>query len=262
MKDNLRYDYVPHASELVIRMPSKVHDLFTNLVVLEIHRQIDTAIVEFSKSSSTSPLARFLQDVKGTTTSDVEASDNPRHQRSPDASFCVTGAQFPGVVIETAYSQGAKSLRRVADDWVMLSDGSVKMVIGLEIGYRAKKTANVTDKVFVWEPKLKTEIVPVLTSECTLNYEFRGDDDSLQILNDALTIPLCALAPLVMLEDYGIAKTQHSLSVVSISMTALEALLGQARDDSELVRARQGYKEVLPPQTVKRRWSSSSEEDL
>lgn len=65
-----------------------------------------------------------------------------------------------------------------------------------------------------------------------------------------------------MLEDYGIAKTQHSLSVVSISMTALEALLGQARDDSELVRARQGYKEVLPPQTVKRRWSSSSEEDL
>lgn len=150
-------------------MPSKLHDLFTKKVVLEIHNQINTAIAEFSKSSSTSSLAQFLQDVEETTTSDVQASDNPRHRRSPDASFCCNGAQFPGLVIETAYSQGSKSLRRVADDWVMLSDGNVKMVIGLEIGYRAKKNAKVIDKVYVWEPKWKMENVPVLTSECTVN---------------------------------------------------------------------------------------------
>ncbi|MCJ1270700.1 hypothetical protein MMC22_010597 [Lobaria immixta] len=267
-------------------MPSNLHGLFTKNITHGIHNQINAAIAKFSKSSSTSSLAQFLRDVEETTTSDVEASDNPRHRRSPDASFCCNWAQFPGLIIETAYSQGSKSLRRVADDWVMLSDGNVKMVIGLEIGYRARKNAKVIDKVFVWEPNWKTENVPVLTSECTVNKvspisslvtrrelwntrflfnitAVHGLDAQRQVtINEALTIPLCALAPLVMLENYGIHKSQHSTPVASIPMTALAAFLDHAQDTFDLVQARRGYKEVLPPQTIKRRWSSSSEEDL
>lgn len=102
----------------------------------------------------------------------------------------------------------------------------------------------------------------VLDSHSTLKL-FRGLDAQRQvIINEALTIPLCALAPLVMLENYGIFKTQHSIPVVSIPMTALAAFLDHAQDTFDLVRARQGYKDVPPPQTIKRRWSSSSEEDL
>lgn len=150
-------------------MPSRVHEQFTDLVTLEIRRQIEIAIVKFSECSSSSPLAQFLRNINVAGSSDVVAYDNPGHKRSPDASFHCNGVHFPSLVIETAYSQGAKSLRRVADDWVMMSNGNVKMVIGLEIGYRAKKTMKVTDKVFVWEPKWKAEEVPVLTSECTFN---------------------------------------------------------------------------------------------
>lgn len=150
-------------------MPSPVHERFTALVVQEIKRQIDIAIVEFSKDTSLSPSAQVLRNIEWTASSDIVAHDNPSHKRSPDASFHCNGVHFPSLVIETAYSQGAKSLRRVADDLVMMSNGNVKMVIGLELGYRAKKTTKVTDKIFVWEPKWKAEEVPVLTSECTFN---------------------------------------------------------------------------------------------
>ena len=62
-------------------MPSNVHDISTNLFDLVLNRQIDTVIVEFSPSSSTTPLARLLQDVKGNTASTVEALDVPRHRQ-------------------------------------------------------------------------------------------------------------------------------------------------------------------------------------
>lgn len=45
-------------------------------------------------------------------------------------------------------------------------------------------------------------------------------------------------------------------------MTALAAFLDHAQDTFDLVQARRGYKDVLPPQTITRRGSSSSEEDL
>ncbi|MCJ1269029.1 hypothetical protein MMC22_008917 [Lobaria immixta] len=232
VNDKVRYYYVPHATELVIRMPSPVRERFTALVVQEIKRQIDIAIVEFSKDTSLSPSAQVLRNIEWTASSDIVAHDNPSHKRSPDASFHCNGVHFPSLVVETAYSQGAKSLRRVADDLVMMSNGDVKMVIGLELGYRSKKTTKVTDKVFVWEPKWKAEKVPVLTSECTFNKPFRNVDGHLPVTgSEALIIPLCALAPRAILDKYGIVNNQYLLPAASISMTTLATFLDQAQEE-------------------------------
>ena len=86
--------------------------------------------------------------MKGIVSSDVVACDNARHSRSPDASFSCNEAQFPSLIMEAACSQGATSLRHVANDLVMMNNGNVKMVIGLKIDY-ARKPRKVADKVLL-----------------------------------------------------------------------------------------------------------------
>jgi hypothetical protein len=165
-----RYDYIPQYSELIIRMPAYVHELLSAKIVAEFQHQIDGAA---TKHSPNTPLGRLIRMIEYAGSTDVVQQPNNGekpscHWRSPDASFRCLGSLYPGVIIETSYSQRVKNLRRVADDYVMMSDGNVKMVLGLDIGYVAKKGEAPVDKVFVWEAILKMEEVPVLVSECTV----------------------------------------------------------------------------------------------
>jgi hypothetical protein len=49
-----------------------------------------------------------------------------------------------------------------------MSNGNIRMVLGLDIGYVTKKGEEPIDKVLVWEPMLKMEETPVLVSGCTV----------------------------------------------------------------------------------------------
>ena len=66
----------------------------------------------------------------------------------PDASFWHEDAEYPGVIIEVAYSQKRKKLGRLAEDYLLDSDASVQVVIGLDIEYGNKGSRKAT--LSVW----------------------------------------------------------------------------------------------------------------
>ena len=149
-------------------MPFSIHELFTRKVLNTILQEIHTFAGELPPTSA---LSRFLGDIETFGSTDVYAADDSRHRRSPDHSIRCKGTRFPAIVIETAYSQSEKKLRRVAHDWIVLSHGNVKMVIGLEMNYQLPlRTSSGTQvgQVLVWEPVLRRELDhDILTSQCT-----------------------------------------------------------------------------------------------
>ena len=264
-------------------MPLPIHDRFTRKVVNAILKEIQTVA---DGLPPTSALSRFLRDIDAYGSTDFYAADDPRHRRSPDDSICCEGTRFPAIVIETAYSQSEKRLRRVADDWIMLSNGNVKMVIGLEMSYQPSTTTSSetqVDQILVWEPVLKQELHhDVLISQCTLQKVccsiIRKKDETVRRLRimltsqtlshrpgtvastDALTIPVRALAPRFTLDQYEVPEHQRSWNAVSVPFSTLALILDQCQRAFERHRARQGQEDLLSAHNLKRRWSSSSEE--
>jgi len=56
----------------------------------------------------------------------------------PDASFWHDNAQYPGVIIEVAYSQKRKRLGWLANNYLLDLDANVWVVISLDIKYGKK----------------------------------------------------------------------------------------------------------------------------
>jgi acyl carrier protein len=77
---------------------------------------------------------------------DAQFNTNSKHE--PDASFWHEDAQYPGVIIEVSYSQKRKMLGRLAEDYILDSDASVQVVVGLDIEYGKKGSREAT--LSVW----------------------------------------------------------------------------------------------------------------
>ena len=157
-------------------MPSRIHELFLIKLVDEIRNQIAEKVAQ----APSSPVSLILRNIQYYASSDVEEprSNNDRkpsqHHRSPDASLGFEVSQFPSLIIECSYAQRNKNLRRIADDYVMMSDGNTKMVVGVDIGYRPRRGEELVDKVLIWEAKESMEtidgkLMSVLETECTLD---------------------------------------------------------------------------------------------
>jgi hypothetical protein len=75
--------------------------------------------------------------------------DSDYGPHDPDSSFRHLEAQYPGIIIEVSYSQKRKDLPRLADDYILGSDGNVCAVIGLDVEYRGKMAT-----LSVWRPRI------------------------------------------------------------------------------------------------------------
>lgn len=69
-------------------------------------------------------------------------------KHEPDASFWHDNGRYPGVIIEVTYSQKRKSLGRLAEDYLLDSDTSVQVVVGLDIEYGKNDSRKAT--LSVW----------------------------------------------------------------------------------------------------------------
>ncbi|KAF2466100.1 uncharacterized protein BDR25DRAFT_336652 [Lindgomyces ingoldianus] len=137
VNDKIRYDYNSETHRLVVRMPTGVHELFIDGVEDAIRSQLK-AIRRGSDKA-----ARFAQKVWPARSTEIEfpVEDCPTGRRSkyePDASFWHENAQYPGVIIEVAYSQKKKRLGQLAEDYLLDSDANVRVVVGLDIEYGKK----------------------------------------------------------------------------------------------------------------------------
>ena len=78
----------------------------------------------------------------------VENAPSTKSKHEPSASFWHDDAQYLGVIIEVAYSQKRKRLGKLAEDYLLDSDASVQVVVGLDIEYGRKRSRQATFSVW------------------------------------------------------------------------------------------------------------------
>jgi hypothetical protein len=103
---------------------------------------------------------------------DGDQQQSIRHE--PDLMFQHKDAAWPGVVIEVSYSQKKKALPRLADNYILGSDGNIRVVVGLDLDYKKSKEASIS----VWR----------LKSSTNRNGEVEGEVE--QVVNNRVTCPL------------------------------------------------------------------------
>lgn len=130
-------------------MPTGIHEIFIAGVEDAIRSQLK---VIRDGSNGAALFAQKVHPARSTEiyfpVDDVLPSTKSKHE--PDASFWHQDAQYPGVIIEVAYSQKRKSLRRLADDYLLDSDASVRVLVGLDIEYGNRGSRKAT--LSVWRP--------------------------------------------------------------------------------------------------------------
>ena len=145
-----RFDWLPHTSPFIVRMPTSTHDVFTELIVRQIWSQLENV------ARGDKEVAAIVDLVRSEAPSDVYlygyGSINNRYPKHPpDASFAHADSQYPFIVIETSYSQRHKDLARLANNYICGSNGNISMVLGLDIEYGVgSKRASVS----IWRPRL------------------------------------------------------------------------------------------------------------
>ena len=77
-----------------------------------------------------------------------DAPPTIKSKHEPDASFWHDDAQYPGIIIEVAYSQKRKRVGRLAEEYLLDSDASVQVVVGLDIEYGKEGSRKAT--LSVW----------------------------------------------------------------------------------------------------------------
>jgi len=137
-----RYDFFPAAKRFVLRMPTGVHETFLNEVVDDLKRQL--------ASIASRPSAGFAQNIKAHRSTTISFGDSEYGDHQPDDQFQYSDSPYPGVIIEVSYSQKRKMLGRLADDYILGSDGDTRVVVGLDIGYGGSKKATLS----VWRARI------------------------------------------------------------------------------------------------------------
>jgi len=125
-------------------MPSVLHEKLAADIIDEIRQQLR------SIASEGGPAAEFAKNIRpnGSGTITFDDSDFGRHD--PDASFQHVDAQYPGVIIEVSYSQKRKDLARLAEDYILGSDGNIRVVIGIDVDYKDKSAT-----LSKWQPRFQ-----------------------------------------------------------------------------------------------------------
>ena len=86
-----------------------------------------------------------------------DAPPNTKSKHEPDSSFWHNDAKYPGVIIEVSYSQKRKRLGRLAEEYLLDSDASVQVVVGLDIEYGRKRSHKATSRkatLSVWRTRM------------------------------------------------------------------------------------------------------------
>ena len=128
-------------------MPTSIHEMFIAGVEEAIYSQLRLIRDGLNRA------AVFAQKVHPARSSEIyfpvdDAPPGKKSKHEPDASFWHEDAKYPGVIIEVAYSQKRKKLGRLAEDYLLDSDASVQVLVGLDIEYGNKGSRKAT--LSVW----------------------------------------------------------------------------------------------------------------
>lgn len=249
VKDKIRYDYDEENCRLVVRMPSAVHELFIDGLEDEIRSQLKAIRGESDGK------AQFAQKVRAARSTEIRFAANASSSQSkyePDASFGHIDAQYPGVVIEVAYSQKKKRLGRLAENYLLDSDASVRVVVGLDIEY-GKDSCKAT--LSIWRPELSdSPSGPELRAVDVVADKAFRDEKGNPVEHPGLRLRLSDFAcEELVQEEMGDDDTEVCISGIQLCQYLAAA-------ESKVQRAHR--KHSLPDKVKKRKRSSSPLEEI
>ncbi|KFZ01455.1 hypothetical protein V500_00758 [Pseudogymnoascus sp. VKM F-4518 (FW-2643)] len=142
-EEQVKYDYNPTTCKFAVRMLSRCHEVFLGAVTDEIGFQFRQMSLEAKDAEERS----FLRKIKFMGSADVPLispgqESAGKGKRCPDAQFGPQGTNFPGVIIEVAYSH--KNLPELAKDYIVRSRGRTRAMIGFDIAYGKANNKNAT----------------------------------------------------------------------------------------------------------------------
>jgi hypothetical protein len=146
-----RYNYDEDKRKLVVRMATEIHERFIDKVEDDIRTQLRTI------QNGSGKKAEFAQKVHPARSTHIHLGASISSSKSryePDASFRHKDAQYPGVIVEVVYSQKKPYLNRLAENYILDSDASVRAVVCVHIEYGNKESRRAT--LSIWRPKMFT----------------------------------------------------------------------------------------------------------
>lgn len=128
-------------------MPTKIHEVFLDHIEDAIRRWLKEIANESNKKGL------FAANVRPTRSTTLffpidNTLSHTKSQYEPDASFWHKDADWPGIIIEVAYSQNPKSLHRLVENYLLDSDTNIQVVVGLNIEYGRAKSRKATFSVW------------------------------------------------------------------------------------------------------------------
>ncbi|KAJ5285974.1 hypothetical protein N7524_001280 [Penicillium chrysogenum] len=245
VEDKVRYDYDICRHRFIIRMLFPLHELFSTKVANDIAQQIR----QFQGHND--PIGKFALGLDHFGSSRIllpEETDDGEQiftRREPDISFGHHQARYPGVVLEVCYSQKSKSVSYLADDYILNTDGSINMVIALDIDYQGSQRASFT----VWKPNFSyVNGLKELRAKATIEAEVFRKNDGTPAEGVTLQIPLREFAPKEISQSYGDME-----QVIRISSRQLCGFLSSAEARQRVQTQQAGVVNHIDPGIVKRR---------
>ncbi len=132
-------------------MPTQLHVVFIARVVKEIERRLDAITDGETQSKSFAQKIKHNGSGRLTFQSAEDDDSQTTIKREPDAEFKHKDACWPGVIIEVSYSQKTKALPHLANNYILETDGNIRVVVGLDLDYKTMKAT-----VSMWGPRYVT----------------------------------------------------------------------------------------------------------
>jgi hypothetical protein len=257
--EKVRYDWEADSGLYTLRMPTALHEFFTEGVKAAVKDGITDLAEQLeceAGDEAEGEVARIGKELRriidgGSTTVDMcvpelvnssqESEDSTGKgkevKRSPDVSFYHPSLHFPCLVMETSYSQQQKKLSRLAESYILDSAHAIRCVVGLDITYPSsgkgkgrKEAANKTATISVWRPGFEKEEDGTSIAICRTVIDatpFR--DEAGAPCQGALRLRIADLLPPTVVEDDTLVEDIVSTTLkISIPFADLAAILAKA----------------------------------
>ncbi|KAI9651770.1 MAG: hypothetical protein M1829_002451 [Trizodia sp. TS-e1964] len=257
-EDKVHFDYFAREDRYILRMPSSTHESCIFKIILHLQ-----ALLAEYRNADSAAVRAFVAKVEPAGSPDLKLSDTnddidgARYNiHCPDISYRHKQATWPGVIIEVAFSQKDKKLGRLADDYILGSDGNIHAVVGIMLEYRGQGAW-----VSLWRPVVRTEEgTSVLECEQVVaNAILIGPDGAI-----AQHLPDAGIA--LQLRDFAsLPETLQPTALcdpVLLSYFKLAQIVQTVRAETKELREGQLFEQPLAPGVTKRKREISPKEEL
>ncbi|OBT84693.1 hypothetical protein VE02_06112 [Pseudogymnoascus sp. 03VT05] len=229
--DKLIFSYDSRTSTFVLRRPVTVHQAFKSRVGSWIKDRLDA----IADSNAQSKL--FVQDIAACGSANLLlkplSDERVVIHHNPDSQFMYIGTCWPTVIIEIANSPGLKSLSRLAEDYILQSQGNIRAVVGFEFDMETKRVS-----LTVWRPEFfmgpeKEGLTVGLRSETQILRDEQGTINPAE--GSGLRLTLRDFAPDFDLDLLSATAVHDASSILIHSAVLYESL--SIMEESERKRA-------------------------